>query len=219
MYCGAGTTPGQLAVDRGANDAADGQLDPSSQLGGAGVAAGKGWGNNFSRFAASLNPSTEAGRYVYVWQAGPNDNHGRTLQITLSQQLAGKVGVAHFGFGVDIAAAGSGLIRGMFCNWAGPGHGRTLADFAQEQLLTQSAGSGLWTPTAGGSRILYAPTNSCTDSSAVAWLDRNDDGSIDTIGTTDAPVAVSGAEAGFLRGKGVAADITTALNFSLPSSY
>lgn len=217
MYCGAGTTAGSLATDRGASFATDGQLDPASKLGGSGVGSGQGWGNNFSRFAASLNPSTEAGRYAYVWQAGPNDNHGRTLQVTLDQLAGTKIGVAHFGFGEDIAAPGSGLIKGMFCNWAGPGNSRTYAEYAQEQTLVQSAGTGVWTPQAlGSSKILYAATNSCTDSSTTAWLDRNDDG---TINASDTPVTITGAEANFLKNKGSAADITSALAFSLPSKY
>jgi hypothetical protein len=214
MYCGAGSTGGSLATDRGATYAGDGQLDPSSKLGGG---TGKGWGNNFSRFAASFNPSTEAGRYVYVWQAGPNDNHGRTLQVTLQQNLAGKMAVAHFGFGADIASASSaGQIQGMFCNWAGPGHGPkgagAYAPFAQRQAMTLGT---QWVPSA--SQILYAPTNACTDgTSSAAWLDRNDDGVIDGA---DTPVTVTGTEAGFLIGKGASPDIPSAIGFTVPSLY
>ena len=211
MYCGAGSTPGQLAADRGATYESDGQLDPASKLNG----SGQGWGNNFSRFAASLNASSEAGKSVYVWQAGPGDNHGRTLQLTIAQLLAGKTAVAHFGFGSDIAAVDSGLIKGMFCNWAGPGNSRTYSERAQQQTMGQSGSTGTWEPLV--SNILYAPTNGCTDSSTAAWLDRNDNGTIDTA--TDGPVTVSGSEPAFLIGKGSSLDIQTALGFTKPSLY
>jgi hypothetical protein len=215
MYCGAGTVAGSLATDRGATYATDGQLDPSSKLA---LGTGKGWGNNFSRFAATLNPSTEAGSYVYVWQAGPGDSHGRTLQVTLQQQLAGKVAVAHFGFGADIAAAtDGGLIQGMFCNWAGPGHGpkglANLAPYAQRQQMT--LGASAWT--ASSSNILYAPTNSCVDTtSASAWLDRNLDNTIDG---SDTPLNITGTETNFLIGKGTSPDIKSAIGFTVPSMY
>lgn len=131
------------------------------------------------------------------------------------QQLAGKAGVAHFGFGADIEAADSGLIKGMFCNWAGPGNGRTYNPYAQKQTMSQSGATGTWAPVM--SNILYAPTNSCTDSSTVAWLDRNDDGIINTA--SDGPVAISGSEAGFLMDRGASPDIQTAIGFSRPSLY
>jgi hypothetical protein len=215
MYCGAGSAGGTLATDRGAAYASDGQLDPSSKLNGA---TGKGWANNFSRFAASFNPSTEAGRYVYVWQAGPNDNHGRTLQLTLQQALASKTAVAHFGFGADIASAtDAGIIQGMFCNWAGPGHGPkgagNYASFAQRQSM--ALGAAKWT--ASSSNILYAPTNTCKDTTSVsAWLDRDDNGTIDG---SDVPVNVSGTETNFLIGKGTSPDIKSAIGFTVPSLY
>ena len=215
MYCGAGSTGGTLATDRGATYAGDGQLDPSSKLSGG---TGKGWGNNFSRFAATFNPSTEAGRYVYVWQAGPNDNHGRTLQVTLQQLAAGKAAVAHFGFGADIASAtDAGIIQGMFCNWAGPGNGPKGADkyaqFAQRQQMTLVATK--WT--ASSSNILYAPTNSCKDTTSVsAWLDRNGNGTIDG---SDTPLNVAGTETNFLIGKGTSPDIKSAIGFTVPPLY
>lgn len=214
MYCGAGGTGGSLASDRGATYVGDGQLDPSSKLA---SGTGKGWGNNFSRFAASFDPATEAGRYVYVWQAGPNDGHGRTLQFTLQQGLTSKTAVAHFGFGADIAATSdAGLIQGMFCNWAGPGNGPkgagNYAPFAQRQAMALGT---RWT--ASASQILYAPTNACTDgASMAAWLDRNDDGVIDS---TDTPVTVTGTEAGFLMGRGTHADVKSAIGFPVPVLY
>lgn len=211
MYCGAGTTSGQLASDRGATYGSDGQLDPASKLNGTGT----GWANNFSRFAANLNASTEAGKAVYVWQAGPGDLYGRTLQLTISQQLAGKTGVAHFGFGPDIASADSGLIKGMLCNWAGPNNSRTYSERAQRQTMSQSGSTGAWAPVA--SNILYAPTNTCTDTSTVAWLDRNDNGTIDTA--TDGPVTITGLELDFLMGKGASPDIETAIGFTKPALY
>jgi len=224
MYCGAGSTPGQLATDRGAtydlSGPTQGQLNPASKYI-VSDGTGKGWGNNFSRFAATISATTEAGKAVYVWQAGPGDNHGRTLQLTTTALSASKVGVAHFGFGPDIATAdagavkGSGVIKGMICNWAGPGNSRTYSQLAQEQTMSQSV-TGTWAPSA--SKILYAPTKSCTDpTNTVAWLDRNDDGTIAMA--TDGPVAVTGSESDFLIGKGGSVDIETAIGFTRPTLY
>jgi hypothetical protein len=215
MYCGKGSTA--LASDVGATYESDGQLDPASKLSGS-----TGWGNNFSRFAASLNPNTEAGRYVYAWQAGPQDSHSRTLQVNMTTLAASKAADTYFGYGVDIADTGvnKGLIQGMFCNWAGPGNGPKSAytPFAQRQIMSLSGSN--WA--ASVSNILYAPTNSCTDTSSTsAWLDRNVDGTVDA---SDGPVSIDstttvGTTQKFLIDQGTDADIKTRIGFTLPSLY
>lgn len=217
QYCGAQTSHGNLAVNRGATYASDGQLDPGSKLDGA---TGKGWGNNFSRFAAELNTGTEAGNYIYAWQAGPQDGSARTLQTRLETvELAATTATAataHFGYGADIASASSGPILGMVCNWASPvavpGYGPTRNEFAQKQVMAYSPSTTLWTATS--SRTRYAPTETCTYTAAAPkWYDRNDDDSF--VGT----VQVNATDADFLIDKGTAASLAAAIGFTVPSSY
>jgi hypothetical protein len=217
QYCGASNAHSSLtslAADRGATYGTDGQLDPSSKLAGG---TGKGWGNNFSRFAADFDRSTEAGRYIYAWQAGPQDGHARTLQVKADVIALAATTVtgatAHFGYGSDIAAPGSGPILGMFCNWAAPAGAVTRNEFAQRQVMVFNGISNLWS--VSSSNTLYAPTETCafTDATKPNWYDRADDNSF------SGNVVVAGTEASFLIGKGSSADIATAIGFTLPIDY
>jgi hypothetical protein len=217
QYCGADTSHGNLAVNRGAAYAGDGQLDPASKLD---SGTGKGWGNNFSRFAGEFTSGTEAGNYIHAWQAGPHDSSARTLQVKLETvQLAATVATAataHFGYGDDIAASTSGPIRGIYCNWASPvtsaGYGAVRNEYAQKQVMSYSAATTLWT--AGSSNIAYAPTETCTYTAAAPqWYDRNDDNSF------SGSVQVNAADANFLINKGTAASLAAVIGFSLPAYY
>ena len=154
----------------------DGLLDPSQKLS---ATLPAGWGAHFGRLGASFNPAsaTLQGDYAYAWQAGPQDGAARIFNLRINGSTAD--GEAFFGFGDDVERT-DGTIKGMICNWAGPGASRSLNTLvAQRQFVTFDAGAGKWTQPAGGSDIRYAPTNSCTytnterASGGVFWYDRD----------------------------------------------
>ncbi len=218
QYCGSSAVAGSLATDRGATYGSDGQLNPASKFD---SATGKGWGDNFSRFGATLNPSTRAGSYQFAWQAGYGDGNSRMLQIALSQLAATKAGAGYFGFGLDIAGldgtGGSGRsnaeIQGMICNWAGPGNSHVLQPLAQKQTFTQAGGASVWTPAV--SNIRYAPANTCTYAGTGLWYDRDRTGLL--TDETSATQQVSSSDATYLLGKGSSASIGEAIAFTAPS--
>lgn len=154
---------------------ADGQLAPSQKVS---STAPEGWGGNFGRFGASFNPesATLQGDYAYAWQAGPGDGYTRIFNLRLNSGSAD--GEAFFGFGDDVATT-DGTIKGLICNWAGPGGARSLnTSYAQRQFVAFDAATGRWTQPVGGSDIRYAPTNSCSytnaqrTAGATFWYDR-----------------------------------------------
>ena len=217
QYCGSSTVAGSLATDRGATYGSDGQLNPSSKL----DSTGKGWGDNFSRFGATLNPSTRAGNYQFAWQAGPGDGNSRMLQMSITQLAATKAGLGYFGFGLDIASldgtASSGRpnadIQGMICNWAGPGNSHALQPLAQKQTFSQAGGSAVWAPVV--SNIRYAPASACTYAGTNQWYDRNRSGLL--TDETNATQQVSSSDSAYLVGKGTDPSIGAAIAFTAPS--
>ena len=117
------------------------------------------WSDNFYIFTASFDPTTIEGDYTYAWQAGSNDSHTRVFNLSMDTQVSGE---AYFGFGDAIQTSQTGEIKGMICNWAGPGNSHTLSNYAQRQHITYSATSEYFEPTnSAASNITYAPTTSC----------------------------------------------------------
>jgi hypothetical protein len=193
----------------------DGLLDPSVKW----PATASGWGGNFGRFGASFDPTSDTlkGDYAYAWQAGPQDAHARLFNIRINGTSAD--GEAFYGYGDDIGTT-DGTLKGLICNWAGPGGTRRLeTSYAQRQFVAFDAASGLWRQPAGGSDIRYAPTNDCTYTNATRsggatfWYDRDLTGA--TSGSaTQANLIVDATDAVYpldLFSKGTSATIADAL--------
>ncbi len=139
------------------------------------------WADNFRIFTAVFDPTPDSsgelsGRYSYSWQAGNQDSNTRILDVGLS---AGQGGESYFGFGDKVQDVttinGFGIIKGMICNWAGPGNNHTLQPYAQRQHLTLNTSLSIYEPTnSAASDITYAPTTNCTyDGSGTFTYDRN----------------------------------------------
>jgi hypothetical protein len=194
---------------------ADGLLDPAVKW--PGVAAG--WGGNFGRFGASFDPTSETmkGDYAYAWQAGPQDGSSRLFNIRINGPTEN--GEAFFGYGDDIDTT-NGTLKGLICNWAGPGGSRVLqANYAQRQFVAFDRASGKWKQPAGGSDIRYAPTNDCTytnaqrSAGATFWYDRDLTGAASGA-STQANLIVDPADATYpldLFAKGTSATIADAI--------
>ena len=199
-YCGhpAATDSSNYGADV-ASYTAGGELDPAVKLSGNAApgqprtrGTSKGWLGGFTRFGGDFNADTAEGDFLYAWQAGTGDDKSRMFAVdtsyntvTDSYDLQG-----FFGFAADIATT-QGNLLGMICNWAGPGNNHTPTAKFQSQRATLSSGSTIFTVPAGGSKIAYAPTNSC--SSTLTSYDVNVDNTLSTlegVGTTaalDAP--------------------------------
>lgn len=185
QYCGQGSAT-TLATF-----ASDGQLDPAGKWNGS-----TGWADNFSRFGAAYDPTSLEGDYLYGWQAGFGDSNTRLFGIGLNAPDAAgemsKDGEAYFGYGDEISTS-NGDINGIFCSWAAPGSTHALQPYAQRQFVEYNTTSFLWEQPAGGSDILYAPTNDCTyDGTGSFWYDRN----LDTLvneGPSEVNVFASGS--------------------------
>ena len=171
-YCDHGTV-GPVATDTDIDPTETyAFLDPSTLYTGSGS---DGWGNNFSILRADFNPLTLEGDYAYIWQAGPNDSHSRVFNIGLNYHDDTELvdGEAYYGYGDQVGDT-DGSIQGFICNWAGPGNDHTLQQYAQRQFVTYNSSTELFDVPAGGSDILYAPTNNCTyDGSGTFWYDRD----------------------------------------------
>jgi hypothetical protein len=194
---------------------ADGLLDPGVKW--PGVATG--WGGNFGRFGASFDPTSETmkGDYAYAWQAGPQDASSRLFNIRVNGPTEN--GEAFYGYGDDITAT-NGTLKGLICNWAGPGGTRALqGSYVQRQFVAFDRATGRWTQPTGGSDIRYAPTNDCTytnaqrGAGATFWYDRDLTGA--TSGAaTQANLIVDPADATYpldLFSKGTSATIADAI--------
>ena len=174
QYCGSGSAASLASYDT------SGLLDPAGKWD---SSASTGWADNFSRFGANYNPITLAGTYIYGWQAGFGDSNSRIFAIglnapTTSDASAGD-GEAYFGFGDDIASTTVSLL-GLYCNWAAPGSSKTLQPYVQRQFVSWDESSEQWQTPAGGSDILYAPTNNCQyDGTGTFWYDRNLNSAVD----------------------------------------
>jgi hypothetical protein len=155
-YCGKGTAADTVA-DTGVDTSGTYLLlDPADSYNNSSNT--NGWANNFSIMAAKFDPSTQAGDYVYAWQAGMGDSHTRTFQVHVNADAT--TGEAYFGYGSPMNSA-DGKILGMICNWAGPGGNHTPVNYVQRQSIAFDSASGKFEVGATGSDITYAPTNSC----------------------------------------------------------
>jgi hypothetical protein len=137
----------------------------------------KGWhqdGGGFKRFAASFTPDTGAGNYLFAWQAGIGDSNSRMFAVNSAYNSSSEARTlrAFFGFAPNMAATSNQSQLGqLICNWAGPGHNRTVVhNRFQSQLLSLTATATDWffpTAVATDSKIRFAPTNSCDSSSTM----------------------------------------------------
>ena len=138
----------------------------------------KGWiqaGTGFKRLAADYNPETGAGNYKFAWQAGVNDRYSRmfAMNIAYNSTTEARTGHAFFGFSgamnpptTDTAPT---ALKGMICNWAGPGSTQVVSDAFQYQRIVLSATATDWDidSATGSNKISYAPTNSCASTNTV----------------------------------------------------
>jgi len=227
-YCG---HPSSAAAVSFASEVAtfdsDGELDPTVKLmppmppmggGGGGPAAFmragvKGWIGNFSRFAGDFDLDTVEGDFLYAWQAGTQDNATRMLALDTQYDsaLGDRSLQGFFGFGADIASS-DGKLQGLICNWAGPGNNHTPKPLFQSQTATMAAGAMDFVIPSGGSKIRYAPTNSC--SSTTTGFDADVDHTIEAMegeGVTADLDAPSGSK--------TVAEELTARGFALPTLF
>ena len=132
---------------------------------------GKGWhqeGGGFKRFAASFNPDTGAGNYLFAWQAGIGDPNSRMFAVNSAYNSSSEARTlkAFFGFAPNMAATSNQSQLGeLICNWAGPGNDKTVGHKKfQSQLLSLTSTATDWsfpTDVATDSKIKFAPTNNC----------------------------------------------------------
>jgi hypothetical protein len=131
----------------------------------------KGWhqdGGGFKRFAASFNPDTGAGNYLFAWQAGIGDPNSRMFAVNSAYNSSSEARTlkAFFGFAPNMAATSNQSQLGeLICNWAGPGNNKTVGHKKfQSQLLSLTSTATDWsfpTDVATDSKIKFAPTNNC----------------------------------------------------------
>jgi hypothetical protein len=174
-YCG---HPGSAASTSYATEVAAftgaGELDPLVKLTSSTRGSSKGWRGNFARFAGDYDLDTVEGDFLYAWQAGPLDSNARSLALDASYNSVTQARTLQgfFGFAGEISTS-NGALLGMICNWAGPGNSHTPEAEFQSQTATLSAGSTNFVIPSGGSKLSYAPTNSC--SSTTTEFDKNAD--------------------------------------------
>jgi hypothetical protein len=198
----------------------DGQLNAAAKYN---LTSGQGWADNFNRFAAVYDPSDSSGQYVYAWQAGYGDGNARILGVNLN---AGKIdGEAWFGFG-DAIDSTDGTIKGMICNWAGPGNSHSYQPYAQRQSLKWNSTLSIWEVPTGGADIRYAPTNSCQYAGGASfWYDRDLTNDPTTASSSQADLVVDPTNSTYpfdLKGKGTSltlSDMMAARGYSLPSNF
>jgi len=174
-YCGhpSATTVADYGVQV-AGLTADAELDPGVKVSGNTRGTSTGWRGNFSKFAGALDKSSGAGNYLFAWQAGTLDNATRMLAVSSDYNSATDTRTlsGYFAFGADIAST-DGTLQGMICNWAGPGNNHTPQASFQSQVASHTGSATRFTIASGGSKIGYAPTNSCSSGSTSFDLDAN----------------------------------------------
>lgn len=149
----------------------NGELDPTKDTR---TASSKGWdqqGSGFKRFAVSNTPSTQAGDYLFAWQAGTGDSHSRMFaarldynSVTENRDLK-----AYFGYGDNMSTTtNGGKMLGMICNWAGPNNSHSPIQVFQSQSASLTSTATAWTVSAG-EKITYAPTNNCNSTSTMRF--------------------------------------------------
>jgi len=192
-YCGHPTAT--TVADYGAQVAgltSGAELDPAAKLAGNVRGSSTGWRGNFSRFASSVDKTAGTGNHLFAWQAGTMDNASRMLAVSSDYNSATDTRTlrGYFAFGADIAST-DGTLQGMVCNWAGPGNSHTPQASFQSQVATHTGSASGFSIATGGSKIAYAPTNSC--SSTTTSFDANADATlasgegVGTASTLDVP--------------------------------
>lgn len=135
----------------------------------------KGWiqeGTGFKRFGSTYNPNTHEGNYKFAWQAGTGDSHSRMFAMNMSYNSTTEVrtGQAFFGFSGAMNPQSTDStnsdLKGMICNWAGPGNTHNPNNYFQYQRIALGASSTDWdiSSVANSNKIAYAPTNLCAAS-------------------------------------------------------
>ena len=159
----------------------------------------KGWtqiGSGFNRLAATYDPATMVGNYKFAWQAGIGDDKSRMFAMVVqrdstTEELSAKAFFGYSGSMTD-TSAGSTNLKGMICNWAGPGNSHTAGDNFQYQAikLTSTATEWAFASGAASNKITYAPTVSCS-SSATMQFDVDSNGA---LGATEGNSVTSGLD-------------------------
>ena len=156
-----------------------GELDPAVKTTNRAQGGVLGWNDSFTRFGGRFENDTVAGDFVSAWQAGTADGAMRVLALHSDADTSTDTRTVQgaFGFGDD-ASVSDGTLRGMICNWTGPGHVQPHAPVArfQWQTATLASGASHFTLDTGASHIAYAPTNSCA--STTTEFDANGDGTV-----------------------------------------
>jgi hypothetical protein len=171
------------------------ELDPSAKLTGNNRGTSTGWRGNFSRFASTVDKTAGSGNHLFAWQAGTMDNASRMLAVSSAYNSATDTRTlgGYFAFGADIAST-DGTLQGMICNWAGPGNSHTPQASFQSQVASHTGSATRFTIASGGSKIAYAPTNSCSSSTTSFDLDANGTlASGEGVGTTSGLDVPSGS--------------------------
>jgi hypothetical protein len=179
QYCGNGTSAsnqfGELAAT-----AMSGELDPAVFVNGSVRGTTLGWRQGFVRMATDIVMSAQTSDFAYAWQDQPLSGTSRARLLAGHATLdstAGSRSLALFHGYTDDITTTDGTMRGMVCNWSGPGSTKTVQNLYQYQLLSLGSNATGWA--LGTSRIHYAPTNSCTASTGMSF-DLNGDGSLGT---------------------------------------
>jgi len=179
-YCGAPGLSSSSHLDDIAALDSDGMLDFTVDLGGSSTRGGvKGWRGSASRIGAVTNTSTQAGEFLYIWQAGNNDDRARAFAAhsEYNSSTEARTIQAYYAYTAAIDTTDGDLL-GMICNWAGPGNSHTPQDLFQSQTATLAATDTIWTRTS--SMIGYAPTVSCNSGSGMRY-DADGSGGIGTL--------------------------------------
>jgi hypothetical protein len=183
VYCLSGALTSTIS-DYAAIDV-NGELDPTKTA--CPACTGQdaaGWiqeGSGFKRFGATYNPTTREGNYKFAWQAGLLDGYSRmfAMNVAYDSILFVRTGKAFFGFSGAMNPQSPDAtptdLKGMICNWAGPGNSHAPSNLFQYQEITLGGGAADWNIVT--SKIGYAPTNSC-NSSATMQFDVNADGTL-----------------------------------------
>lgn len=177
QYCGNGSSNTDQFEELAAT-AMSGELDPAVFLASNLRGSTLGWRQGFMRMANDIVVSSQTSDFAYAWQDLPLGGisrarlfagHGSLDTSTQARTLA-----LFHGYTDDISNT-DGTLRGMVCNWSGPGATKTVQNAYQYQQLALGSSATDWA--LGTSRVHYAPTNSCSASSTMRF-DANGDGSV-----------------------------------------
>jgi hypothetical protein len=178
QYCGQGS--GDQHFDGLAATAMSGELDPAVYLSGGVRGSTLGWRRGFLRMASDTTMSSQTTDFALAWQdlplAGTSQARLFAGHSAFNPSTSARTLAIYHGYTDDISHT-DGTLRGMVCNWAGPGSTRTLHNAYQAQVMNLAASDADWA--LARSQIAYAPTNSCSASSTMQF-DLNGNGVIET---------------------------------------